>query len=111
MGVGQHSRSISLKSQEEKRSRKPQPGTVPKGGAVTILVMDGEDSVRDMIRRMFTQAGHKLLTACDGKEGLDLYKRESAKISLVILELMRPYVKWREINPLLTTVRDILDRD
>ena len=65
-------------------------GTRPKGGTETILIVDDEKSTRDVIKRMLSRVGYKLMTACDGKEALDLYKQEGAKISLVILDLMMP---------------------
>lgn len=43
-----------------------------------------------MIGRILTKSGYTVLTACDGEEALDLYKREPGKISLVILDLMMP---------------------
>jgi PAS domain S-box-containing protein len=142
-------------SRREAVSESTTKETGPKGGTETILVVDDEESVRGMIGQILSRAGYKLMTACDGKEALDLYKQEGAKISLVILDLMMPKMggqkcleellkinpqakvliatgvssnnqqtsltidsgakvvihKPYDINLLLTTVRDILDRD
>jgi len=43
-----------------------------------------------MIGRILTRAGYTVMTACDGKEAVDSYRREPGKISLVILDLMMP---------------------
>jgi PAS domain S-box-containing protein len=142
-------------SRREAVSESTTKETGPKGGTETILVVNDEESVRGMIGQILSRAGYKLMTACDGKEALDLYKQEGAKISLVILDLMMPKMggqkcleellkinpqakvliatgvssnnqqtsltidsgakvvihKPYDINLLLTTVRDILDRD
>ena len=77
-------------SKKEAASESTTKETAPKGGTETILVVDDEQSVRVMIERMLSRVGYKLLTACNGKEALDLYKQEGANISLVILDLMMP---------------------
>jgi CheY-like chemotaxis protein len=64
--------------------------TSPRGGTETILVVDDEESLRVMVGRILSTAGYTVLTARDGEEALDLYKRGPAKISLVILDLMMP---------------------
>jgi len=39
---------------------------------------------------MLKSAGYGVLAACNGKQALDLYKREGGNISLVILDLLMP---------------------
>ncbi len=72
-------------SRREAVSESKTKETGPKGGTETILVVDDEESVRGMIGQILSRAGYKLMTACDGKDALGLYKQEGAKISLVIL--------------------------
>ena len=64
--------------------------TSPEGGTETILIVDDEESLRVMVGRILSRAGYTILTAGDGEEALDLFKREPEKISLVILDLMMP---------------------
>ncbi|MDA8405858.1 MAG: response regulator [Deltaproteobacteria bacterium] len=64
--------------------------TLPKRGTQTLLLVEDEKALRVMIGRILTKSGYTVLTACDGEEALDLYKREPGKISLVILDLMMP---------------------
>ncbi|MBI5251464.1 MAG: response regulator, partial [Desulfomonile tiedjei] len=63
--------------------------TIP-GGTETILVVDDEESVRDLGERILRRAGYSVLTAANGKEALELFRREKEKISLVILDLIMP---------------------
>ena len=40
----------------------------------TILVADDEASIRRILETRLTMIGYQVVTACDGKEALDLFK-------------------------------------
>ncbi|MFH1115975.1 MAG: PAS domain S-box protein [Pseudomonadota bacterium] len=63
---------------------------LPRGGTETILLVDDEEFVQDLGKRILERSGYTVLTAANGKEALDLYKEERARISLVILDLIMP---------------------
>jgi two-component system cell cycle sensor histidine kinase/response regulator CckA len=65
-------------------------GIMPAFGTETILLVDDEDLVRDLGKRVLERSGYTVLTAANGKEALELYKKERDKISLVILDLIMP---------------------
>ena len=54
----------------------------------TILVVDDEKHLRDMIRVYLTEEGYRVLTAGDGREALFVARYE--KPDLIILDLMMP---------------------
>jgi DNA-binding response OmpR family regulator len=54
----------------------------------TVLVVDDEPSVRDVVIRYLEQAGYRTLEAADGDAARGLLERESP--SLVVLDLMLP---------------------
>src|SRR3984893_2789795 len=54
----------------------------------TVLVVDDEPSVRDVVIRYLEQAGYRTLEAADGDTDRGLLERESP--SLVVLDLMLP---------------------
>lgn len=62
--------------------------TAPKGER--ILLIDDEDFVRDLGKRILERAGHTVITAANGKEALKIYERERSTIALVILDLIMP---------------------
>jgi PAS domain S-box-containing protein len=64
--------------------------TAPKRGTETLLLVDDDESIREMIGQILSQAGYTVMTARDGEGALDLYKQEGRKISLVILNLEMP---------------------
>ncbi|MCL4553364.1 MAG: PocR ligand-binding domain-containing protein, partial [Candidatus Marsarchaeota archaeon] len=79
---------------------------IPLGGSETILLADDEEFVRDLGQRLLSEQGYKVLTASNGKEALEVYRSQSAEISLVILDLVMPEMGGKqclrgllEINP------------
>lgn len=53
-----------------------------------ILVIDDEEPVREMLRQMLERAGHEVLQACDGDEGVAVHKR--SQVDLVITDILMP---------------------
>ena len=74
----------------EAKSETPTEKPMPARGTETILLVDDEEFVRDLGKRILERSGYTVLTAANGKEALDLYKKERDKISLVILDLIMP---------------------
>lgn len=62
----------------------------PAVGTETILLVDDEELVRDLGRRILTRSGYTVLTAANGKEALSLFSLNEKKIDLVILDLIMP---------------------
>ncbi|MCI0464591.1 MAG: response regulator [Gemmataceae bacterium] len=56
----------------------------------SILVVDDEEAVLDVIRRYLEKAGHQVLCATSGKQGVALLA-EGRHVDLVILDLMIPH--------------------
>ncbi|MFH2000041.1 MAG: response regulator [Planctomycetota bacterium] len=54
----------------------------------TILVMDDEEQVRLLIREYLERADHQVLEAADGREGLRIFREQTA--DLVIVDLIMP---------------------
>ncbi|MFH0821931.1 MAG: response regulator, partial [Pseudomonadota bacterium] len=71
-------------------SAEPVVTSIPRGGTETVLLVDDEEFIRDLGKRILERSGYKVVTACNGKEALDLYRSNKANISLVILDLVMP---------------------
>jgi PAS domain S-box-containing protein len=78
----------SLVSEEE--SKETVIRTIPRGGSETILLVDDEEHIAELGKRILEKAGYTVLTAKDGRQALDLYTAHRDKISLVILDLIMP---------------------
>ncbi|MBI4964456.1 MAG: PAS domain S-box protein [Desulfomonile tiedjei] len=97
-------------------------------GPGTILVIDDEEIMQQLLSEMLQEMGFKVLSARDGVEGLEIYRKQWRKIDLVIVDMIMPRLSGREtflgmkqINPsikaILSTgfskdgeVRDTLDQ-
>lgn len=73
-------------------------------GTETILLVDDEDLVRDMAKDILEYAGYSVLTAKNGIEGLDVYRRFKGEISLVLLDLIMPGMGGRQCLEQLTKI-------
>jgi CheY-like chemotaxis protein len=62
----------------------------PKGGSETILLVEDEVPLRALGERFLRSKGYQVLTAPSGEEALELYRVESAKVDLVVLDLSMP---------------------
>ncbi len=65
-------------------------GAPIKKGSETILLVDDEDFIRDLVVQVLTESGYTVLTAADGESGLELYRQQRDQIDLVLLDLIMP---------------------
>jgi two-component system, cell cycle sensor histidine kinase and response regulator CckA len=63
---------------------------MPAFGTETVLLVDDEESIRELGKELLTGAGYTVLTASTGQEALDVYRRDMEAISLIILDLVMP---------------------
>jgi PAS domain S-box-containing protein len=63
---------------------------MPPPGSETVLLVDDEEYIQDLGKRILEQSGYTVLTSPNGAEALSLYDTERERISLVILDLMMP---------------------
>ena len=74
-------------------------------GSGTILVVDDEKLVRDMVRRALERYGYTVLLADGGPSAIDLLKRHPSDIALVVLDLSMPRMSGEEALPELRRIR------
>lgn len=63
---------------------------VPTVGTETLLLVDDEESIRDLGRRFLEKAGYKVLTAENAPAAIEMYRKEKDGIALVLLDLIMP---------------------
>ncbi|MDH4344550.1 MAG: response regulator, partial [Nitrospira sp.] len=54
----------------------------------SVLVVDDQDQVRQLIRETLEQAGYEVEEASNGKEGVERYRAKSS--DLIIMDLLMP---------------------
>ncbi|MFZ3045360.1 MAG: ATP-binding protein, partial [Desulfatirhabdiaceae bacterium] len=65
-------------------------------GNETVLLVDDEIEMLDVIRDMLHTLGYTTLSASSGKKAIDIYRRKQKDIDIVILDLIMPEIGGRE---------------
>ena len=97
------------------------PGTLPTeqtpdasqydGNGETVLVVEDEEGLLEILQLMFEAHGYSVLTARDGVEALDVYKQEHEKIAVVLSDMGLPKVggwqvfeEMKKLNPAVKSI-------
>ena len=64
--------------------------------SATILLVDDEDAVRRVAEQMLLLDGHRVVSAKDGREAVELFARLAPEIDCVLLDLTMPHMDGRE---------------
>ncbi len=59
-------------------------------GTGTVLIVDDEEVIIEVGRELLGAIGYKVLTAIDGKEAIEIYKKNMDKIDIVLLDMIMP---------------------
>lgn len=76
-----------------------------------VLIVDDEPLVRNSVGRILRFAGHDVMTASNGAEAVEIYKKHGTQISAVLLDLNMPVMggaetlkQLKELNPYVPVV-------
>jgi PAS domain S-box-containing protein len=83
----------------------PPQQAVPVQGRGTILVVEDEEVVSNLLQEALTRAGYEVLLAGNGEEALRIFPRHASRISLVLLDLVMPVMSGEEALPHLLTMK------
>ncbi len=81
--------SEAIRETEECLALLSAPEIVPNGGK-SILFIDDEDVIRNIASRMLSASGYSVLTAADGRSGMELFNKNAESIGCVIVDLVMP---------------------
>ncbi len=73
----------------------PGPEEQPPRGTESILLVDDEEALRDLGARILGEFGYTVFTASEGREAVDIYRRQWESIDLVLLDLIMPKMDGR----------------
>ncbi len=73
-------------------------------GSENILIVEDEEAVREVARKILNNYGYKTITAVNGREGIDLYRMNRESVDLVLLDLTMPVMSGRMVLEELNTV-------
>ncbi len=89
------------------------PRVEPRRGAgQTVLLVEDEEMLLDLLQTLLEEHGYHVLTARDGQEAVDLYRRFNSKISIVLSDMGLPklggWEAFRQMKAMNPNVRCIL---
>jgi len=77
---------------------------LPRGNE-TILVVEDEDSLREILKNLLKKLGYNVILASNGREAFEIYKEKFKEISLIISDIIMPemdgkllFEKIKEVN-------------
>ena len=92
----------------EAKSAVEKPDTQLHTGYETILLVEDEESVREMITHILRDSGYTVFETSCGTEAYSLFETNKEKISLLITDVILPKINGREIAGYLTSIKPAL---
>ena len=86
----------AVQTTAERAADKPTQ-TCASHGMETVLVVDDEESIRDLASLYLTRCGYKVLTATDGADAKRLAEQHQGPIDLLLTDTMMPHMNGREL--------------
>ena len=74
------------------------------GGTETILIVDDEPSIRNVVNDILLSYGYEILVAANGEEALEIAKNSSNKIDLLLTDVIMPGMNGRELAERVTAI-------
>lgn len=105
-GIGT-SFSIYLPVQSRKMvaaSSESRDQTEPRGGSETILVVEDEEMLRELLAGLFEEHGYEVLAARDGAEAVELYRSNKDRIAIVLSDMGLPKLGGWEMFQQIKTI-------
>jgi len=69
----------------------------PGRGVETVLLVEDEERVRELVKEVLTKQGYTVLTAGDGQDGLTLSENETRLIDLLLTDVVMPKMSGRHL--------------
>jgi two-component system, cell cycle sensor histidine kinase and response regulator CckA len=97
VGIGTTIRIYLPAVQQEAMSLSASGGDLPSRGAETILLVEDEDSVRELATVILEECGYTVMTAPQGLAALQLMATCREKIDLLVTDVVMPQMGGREL--------------
>jgi len=78
---------------------------VDKGGGETILIVEDEGEIRELLREILLEKGYKVIAAVDGEDALQRSSAFPGTIHLMLTDVIMPKMSGRELSERLAITR------
>jgi CheY-like chemotaxis protein len=79
------------------------PSTV--GGGETILLVEDEEALLEVMRRILVRNGYQVLAASNGREALAVARQRTGGIEILVTDVVMPQMQGKEVADALTKLR------
>jgi len=83
----------------------PAPADLTAAAPRTVLLIDDEEAVREVIQLILDQRGVRVLAADDGPAGIALFQVHATAIDAVLLDMTLPTMTGAEVSAALRAIR------
>lgn len=98
--------TIYIPASDKKLSETFRPPEPFSTGNETVLLVDDEETIREVGGELLESMGYRVFLAEDGEQAIDLYAQKQEEIDIVLLDLVMPtmgggeaYDRLKEVNP------------
>jgi len=84
------------------------PVTTESGGHETILIVEDEEALRRLARRILESRGYTVLDAGNGREAIDVMAKHGSHVDLLLSDVVMPIMGGRELAERLLPVYPLL---
>ncbi len=77
---------------------RPKGEAEPGGGNETILLVEDEEAVRALMKKVLERGGYRVIEAKDGEEAIERYCEHRASIQLLLLDVIMPKKNGRDVH-------------
>ena len=81
---------VPFVGQEQVEIEKPATQITIRGGSETILLVEDENPVRELVARILQKYGYKILQAATGAEAVGVWEQHKGEIALLLTDLVMP---------------------
>src|SRR5918992_643257 len=76
-----------------------------KGGGETILIVEDEDAMREVTRRILTRHGYDVIVAVGGPEAIAIAEGRASRIDLLLTDVVMPQMLGKEVADRMVGIR------
>ena len=78
---------------------------LPPRGSETVLFVEDEESVRELVVEYLRGAGYRVLEACDGAQALQMAAAHNGTIDILVTDVVMPRISGRELASQIAAAR------
>ncbi len=105
LGVGTTFRIyLPLIMADQREDAEPEFVELPTGSE-TVLLVEDEATVRELMTRVLSKYGYTTIEATNGDEAIELFRMDPSRVDLVISDVIMPGKNGKEVYDILRTIR------